>query len=482
MKKTVASTGLNEKKLKSEKVEYKKLYLVPSSHASYYPDSNLMFIKVLFNKTGKILGAQITGIDGVDKRIDVLATAIRNGLTLTDLEELELAYAPPYGSAKDPINFIGFTGNNILNGSSEVVYPDEIPEGPLLLDIRDPDETLCGTIPGAINIPLGQLRDNLKELPKTKEIIVLCRVGRRGYLAERILRLNGFKVKNLSGGYETWKLFNPTASSCCAAAPDVSETPAKSVPLSNDNNIKITLEVNACGLQCPGPIIKVKENLEKLNDGEVLHVKVSDMGFVKDIPAWCNATGNTLINVKNENGNIEALIEKGTAGDSTMHEPQKPNNTKKTTIVLFSNDLDKSLAAMIIASGFATIGHDVTIFLTFWGINVLRRDNPPGLKKDLLSRMFGFMMPRGAKKLALSKMHMMGMGTKMMKHVMKTKNINSLPDLMNQAQKLGVKFEVCEMTMNMMGIQQEELIDNVGRVGVANFAARSEQSNTTLFI
>jgi len=149
---------------------------------------------------------------------------------------------------------------------------------------------------------------------------------------------------------------------------------------------------------------------------------------------------------------------------------------------MFSNDLDKSLAAMIIASGFATLGHEVTIFFTFWGINVLRKDNPPRLKKNLISRMFGLMMPRGAKKLALSKMHMMGMGTGMMKHVMKTKNIDSLPELMKQAQGLGVKFQVCEMSMNMMGIQEDELIGGIERVGVANFAALSEKSTTTLFI
>ena len=176
------------------------------------------------------------------------------------------------------------------------------------------------------------------------------------------------------------------------------------------------------------------------------------------------------------------MIQKGTGEETPMTITKDVNGKKRTTIVMFSNDLDKSLAAMIIASGFATLGHEVTIFFTFWGINVLRKDNPPRLKKDLLSRMFGFMMPRGAKKLALSKMHMMGMGTGMMKHVMKTKNIDSLPELMKQAQSLGVKFQVCEMAMNMMGIQEEELIDNIERAGVANFAALSEKSTTSLFI
>ena len=477
---TAAATGINEKRLKQEGVDYQKFYFTPNSHASYYPGGYILFIKVLFDKSGKILGAQITGNDGVDKRIDLFATAIRNGLTFDDLEELELAYAPPYGAAKDPINFAGFVGNNILRGDSQIVTPDNIPEDSLLLDIREKDEVLCGTLSGSLHIPLGQLRDSLNKLPKDKEIIVFCKVGARGYLAELILRANGFNVKNLSGGYEAWKLFNPTPATC--DTPKNEQKKVKSQPLAVSSEIKITTELNACGLQCPGPIVKVKENIDKLNNGEILQVRASDVGFMKDIPVWCTSTGNTLINVKNEKGTIEALIQKGTDGGTPMTITENVNGEKRTTIVLFSNDLDKSLAAMIIASGFATLGHKVTIFFTFWGINVLRKDNPPRLKKDLLSRMFGFMMPRGPRKLALSKMHMMGMGTGMMKHVMKMKNIDSLPELMKQAQSLGVEFQVCEMAMNMMGIQEEELIDNVERVGVANFAALSEKSTTTLFI
>lgn len=481
--KTAAATGLNEKRLKQEGIEYHKFYFAPNSHASYYPGGYMLFIKVLFDKEGKILGAQITGNDGVDKRIDLFATAIRNGLTFDDLEELELAYAPPYGSAKDPINFAGFVGNNILKGNSQVVYPDSIPENSYLLDIREPDEVLCGTIDGATNIPLGKLRKSLDKLPKSKEIVVFCKVGARGYLAELILRSNDFKVKNLSGGYETWKLFNPGPSTCPTLV-ELETEKAQNAAMNTPKTPIAKLEINACGLQCPGPIIKVKENMEKIRSGEVLYVKASDAGFIKDIPAWCNATGNTLIKVKNERGVIEALIQKGADGPAIIEHPAKSekSSNKRTTIVLFSNDLDKTMAAFIMASGFATLGHEVSIFCTFWGLNVLRKDNPPSVKKDILSRMFGFMMPRGAKKLALSKMHMMGMGTAMMKHVMKSKNVDSLPDLIEQAQKLGVKLLACEMAMNVMGIKEEELIPNIERVGVANFAALSEKSNATLFI
>jgi NADPH-dependent 2,4-dienoyl-CoA reductase/sulfur reductase-like enzyme/peroxiredoxin family protein/TusA-related sulfurtransferase/rhodanese-related sulfurtransferase len=483
---TAASTGINEKRLAKEGVKYNKFYITPNSNASYYPGSSLLYTKIIHDEKGKILGAQIVGQKGVDKRIDLLATAIKHNLTFSDLEELELAYAPPYGSAKDPINFVGYVGNNILNKNSEIVNSDKIPQNAFLLDIRDPDEVLCGTIPKAVNIPLGQLRKRVNELPKDKEIVVFCKVGARGYLGELILRSNGFNVKNLSGGYEIWKLFNPADNNCEVKLGIEKELEKENKEneeeILNMDNIKISAKLNACGLQCPGPIIKVKENIEKLNNGEILEISVNDMGFMKDIPAWCQSTGNTLLDVKNENGNIEALIQKGLSKGIKVTETTNVNGEKSTTIVMFSNDLDKALASMIIASGFASLGHKVSIFFTFWGINVLRKDNPPSLKKDLLSRMFGFMMPRGPKKLALSKMHMMGMGTGMMKHVMKMKNIDSLPVLMEQAQSMGVKFLVCEMAMNMMGIQEEELIDNVDRVGVANFAVLSEKSTSTLFI
>jgi peroxiredoxin family protein len=158
------------------------------------------------------------------------------------------------------------------------------------------------------------------------------------------------------------------------------------------------------------------------------------------------------------------------------------NAAPRATIVLFSNDLDKVMAAFIIATGFASIGHEVSIFFTFWGLNVLRKDNPPAVKKDFLSRMFGMMMPRGAKKLALSKMHFAGAGTAMMKYVMKSKNVESLPALLGQARLMGINFIACEMAMNVMGISQAEMIDGVETAGVAKFAALSAKSNTTLFI
>jgi len=470
-----ASVGPNETTLKAAGRDYLKTYIIPASHASYYPGSEPLFMKVIFEKNGKILGAQIVGSDGVDKRIDLLATAIRSNMTVSDLAELELAYAPPFGSAKDPINYVGFVAENIIKGDTIPVNPDELKEGDFLLDVREEDEILCGTIPGSLNIPLGQVRDNLDKLPKDKEIIVFCKVGIRGYLAERYLREQNYKVKNLSGGYMTWKLFNRDGIKTNIKYAACADTP------SSVSSTEKALELDACGLQCPGPIVQVKNNLDSMAEGQELKVTASDAGFYNDLPVWCESTGNTLVAIEKTDGLIKALIKKG-AGAVVNSDGTMTAMPKRTTIVLFSNDLDKALAAFIIAIGFATLGHKVSIFCTFWGLNVLRKDHPPKVKKNLISKMFGIMMPRGARKLALSKMHMMGMGTAMMKDVMKSKNIDDLPTLIGQARLMGVELLACEMAMNMMGIQEAELMDDVDLAGVANFAALAEKSGPVMFI
>ena len=204
---TVAQTGLNEKRLKEMGADYEKSFTYSLSHAGYYPGSTPMTIKLLFEKTdGTILGAQIVGYDGVDKRIDVIATAIRAGMTVFDLQELELSYAPPFSSAKDPVNIAGFVASNLLKGDVSIYHWDEIGDldrtRALLLDVRTKAEFSLGTINGAVNIPLDELRERIGELPADKSIYVFCQVGLRGYIAARMLMGRGFaSVKNLNGGY-----------------------------------------------------------------------------------------------------------------------------------------------------------------------------------------------------------------------------------------------------------------------------------------
>jgi rhodanese-related sulfurtransferase len=222
---TAAGTGAAEKTLRQAGIPYEKVYLHPYSHATYYPGAQMMHLKLLYARDGRILGAQIVGRDGVDKRIDVLATAMQAGSTVFDLQNLELAYAPPYGSAKDPVNFAGFVAANALSGKSDLAHADALPEGALLLDVREPAEFEAGAIPGAKLLPLGSLRGRLAELPADREILAYCAVGIRGYLAERILKQNGFRAMNLSGGYTTWKMFKAVKKPAPPGAISLSATP-----------------------------------------------------------------------------------------------------------------------------------------------------------------------------------------------------------------------------------------------------------------
>lgn len=204
---TTAATGFNERALRESGTLFMKTYLYPASHAGYYPGAKHMHMKLLFTSEGAILGAQVVGAEGVEKRVDVIATAMQGGMTVRDLAQLELCYAPPYGAAKDPVNYAGFIATNMIDGVSDAVSPDAIPSDAFLLDVRQPGEVEAGAIPGAANIPLSELRGHLGDLPSDQRIVAICRVGLRGYVAERILKNHGFQASNLSGGYEFWKLF-----------------------------------------------------------------------------------------------------------------------------------------------------------------------------------------------------------------------------------------------------------------------------------
>ena len=472
---TAASVGWTERRLRQAGSEFEKIYLHPGSHAGYYPGAAILDMKVIFDRKGHILGAQVVGARGVDKRIDVIAAALRGGMTVYQLEELELAYAPPYGSARDPVNLAGMIAANVLRGDSKVVHADALPADVLLLDVREEEETVLGMVPGAVNIPLGQLRQRSGELPRDRQIAAYCRVGLRGYVAERMLRQQGFEVANLSGGFTTWKLFHPDpvaepvktelGGSCCAVKAAAPAAPGK------------TIDVRA--LQCPGPVVRMKQEIDAMADGETLTV-LAVASFRPDLEAWLKASGNELLEIANGAEELRAVIRKG---GEKMEKNLKAGNNDSAAIVLFSNDLDKAMAAFIIATGMAAAGAKVSMFFTFWGLSVLRKDPAPAVKKDVLSRMFGWMLPRGARKLALSKMNMGGMGTAMMKYVMDKNNVTPLPQLIADAKKLGVKFIACEMAMNVMGLQREELIDDIDEIaGVASFAGLAKDSGTTLFI
>jgi NADPH-dependent 2,4-dienoyl-CoA reductase/sulfur reductase-like enzyme/peroxiredoxin family protein/TusA-related sulfurtransferase/rhodanese-related sulfurtransferase len=481
----IAMTGLNEKTLAKQNIPYEKIYVHPADHASYYPGASPVSLKLVFDpQTGKILGAQAVGLAGVDKRIDVLAVAIRAGMTVYDLEDLELCYAPPYGSAKDPVNYAGFVAANVLRGDTKLCHAAEVvnlKENQLLLDVRAAGEVLAGTIPGAVNIPIDELRGRLGELPKHMEILAFCQVGLRGYLACRILSQNGFYCRNLSGGYKTWMACTQTEPTTSAPQKELKDdTGEKDTPEKTPPQTQTSLTIDACGLQCPGPILKLKEALDSLSLGQIVSVKTTDPGFTRDVEGFCQSTGNTLLDVKATAGTYEARIQKGTAATISLMTHAVP--TKEKTLVVFSGDFDKAMAAFIIANGAVAMGSRVTMFFTFWGLNLLRKPIAPPTQKNLVEKMFGWMMPCGAEKAGLSKMNMAGIGKAMIQMIMRQKKVASITDLIASAQKAGVRLVACAMSMDLMGIKPEELIPGVEQGGVATYLAAAEKSNTNLFI
>lgn len=479
---TVASTGANEKQLQREGIEYIASYTHSSSHAGYYPNALPLSVKILFAPTdGKLLGAQVVGFDGVDKRIEMFAQTIVNNGTVYDLMEIEHAYAPPFSSAKDPVNMAGFVAENILKGKVKIVTWREIervdPSKDILLDVRTVAENRLGTIPGAINIPVDELRGRLSEIPSDKRVIVFCAVGLRGYVAYRILTQNGFEnVYNLSGGYKTYSM---------ATESDPGQSILNNSKIGSDDmveeevNDKSKVCIDACGLQCPGPIMQLKGAYDTISLGERLEIRATDQAFAKDVSSWCNITGAKLLSVDNTKGIITAVVEKGETPSSCALSGMGGDNK---TMIVFSDDLDKALASFVIANGAAAMGKKVTMFFTFWGLNVIKRKPENSVKKDIFGKMFGMMLPKSSKSLKLSKMNMMGAGSKMMRMIMKRKNIDSLESLIEQARANGVEMIACTMSMDVMGVKHEELMDGVTLGGVATYLERVEESNMSLFI
>jgi len=491
---TAGGTGATEKNLIREGAPYRKVYLHPSGHAGYYPGSSPMHIKALFTPdTGRLLGAQVVGFDGVDKRIDVFATAVRAGLTVRDLEHLELAYAPPYGSAKDAINMTGFVASNLLRGDVKFWYAEDYPdatEGATLVDVRSRAEYDVWHVPGARNIPLGELRGRMAELPKDAPVRVYCKVGFRSYLAYRALAQAGFaNVATLCGGSSTFRYVHrslepePEEDTVATLAYAEEAMAAPTSPAGAAGSVK---ELDCTGLQCPGPIMKIRAAMDELNAGDELAVAVSDPGFLSDGPAWCTRNRHELVEIRQDGAVIRARIRKrpATSPTTAAAAPAKVDEgASPKTFVVFSGDLDKVLAAFVIANGALAMGSPVTMFFTFWGLNALRKSPAPTVKgKSLMDRMFGAMMPRGADALKLSNLNMGGMGTAMMKKVMRDKRVQSLPELIDAALAGGVRIVACTMSMDVMGLRREELIDGIDLGGVATFLAEADRSGATLFI
>ena len=493
-----ACTGLNEAQLQANGLPYRATITHSGSHASYYPGAKQLSLKLLYSPEGRIYGAQAVGADGADKRVDVIATAIHAGLTVQDLCELELAYAPPFGSAKDPVNIAGYVASNVLNGSHEVITWRELraldtANTVQLVDVRTPEEFEIATLPNAQNVELDHLRERLHLLDKTRPVVVFCQIGVRGYLAYRILKQSGFAdVRNLTGGFKTYawateKQANPDifdyedikrrdqadieaeqggACAVVAAAP-------------GDRHV-----LDAVGLQCPGPIMKTYRAVEAMQAGELLEVTASDPAFGRDIRAWAKKTANDVLSVEASKGLVKVLIRKGQGGaPAVVAQAGAVAVRDKLTLVVFSDDLDKVMASMIIANGAMAMGKPVSLFFTFWGLNLLRRTPAPHVNKPMMDRMFGAMLPQGIDKLdSISKLNNAGLGVKLLRKVMRDKHVDDPASLLATLVDGGAQLIACQMSMDVMGIHHEELIDGVELGGVAAFLGEAQESGTTLFI
>ncbi|NJP41126.1 FAD-dependent oxidoreductase [Oscillospiraceae bacterium HV4-5-C5C] len=508
---TIAATGANERSLQRNGLirgkDYLTLTITQNSHATYYPGATPLTIKLIFAADGsKIFGAQIVGVNGVDKRIDTIATALRLQAPVSSLAKLELAYAPPFSSAKDPVNMAGFVAQNILEGKIELAPWDVLEQAGAadwqILDVREDAELLAFELPRAQHIPLGQLRQRLGELNPDRPVLVFCAVGVRAYNGARILLQQGFKrVAIYPGGtrfYQTAHFKLPqvsnviagdqsdplTASRPVAVAPKTAGVAADLSDTGEGQAVHplISMKLDCSGLQCPGPIMKVFETMQTLAAGQVLEVGATDPGFVRDIQAWCRRTGNELLSQSKQNGLYVARLRKGGASLQSAAKTGRALKAEGKTLIVFSNDLDRVLASFIIANGAAAMGRPVTMFFTFWGLTVLRKPQAQGVKKTFIESMFGHMLPRGSQKLKLSKLNLGGMGTVMMKKIMADKHVSSLEELIQQAIKAGVKIVACTMSMDIMGIKAEELIDGVELGGVGSYLGDAEEADVNLFI
>lgn len=492
-----ATTGLNEAQLVAAGIPYRATITHSGSHASYYPGSRQLSLKLLYGLDGRVLGAQAVGADGADKRIDVIASAIGHEGTVAELADLELAYAPPFGSAKDPVNIAGYVAMNVLAGTHEVIdwrtLRDRIAAGlgkAQLVDVRTPEEFGIQTLPGARNIELDRLRGRLAELDPTRPVIVFCQIGVRGYLAYRILRQSGFPdVVNLSGGLKTYlwateKQANPDIFDYeDIKRRDQAEIEAEMGGRTIVTPVDDRHRIDAVGLQCPGPIMKTFRAMEALEEGELLEVTASDPAFGRDVRAWGLKTGHEILTVEVSKGLVRAVVRKGAKPVACASEGAAAPTRDKTTLVVFSGDLDKVMAALIIANGAMAMGREVSLFFTFWGLNVLRRSDPPKVEKGLLDAAFGFMLPKGASRLSsVSKMNFGGLGARLLKKVMRDKHVDRPDELLQSLIAGGAQIIACRMSMDVMGLKEEELIKGVEFGGVAAFLAEAEESGTTLFI
>ncbi|MFW6237808.1 MAG: FAD-dependent oxidoreductase [Bacillota bacterium] len=510
---TAAGTGLTEEELVDSGTDYDVSYTSSYQHAGYYPGAAPLTIKLLFHPgDGKLLGAQVTGTEGVDKRIDVLSTALRYGKTVYDLQELELAYAPPFGAAKDPVNIAGFAAGNIVNNDLDTVHPLEIEdmdqEKVQLLDVRAEIEKRTGEIEGSISIPLPGLRGSLDRLDPERPVVVYCATGMRSYLACRILSQKGFdEVKNLLGGYWLYSLIladrNETVPEEVINAESggregITFASEPSENTSNEKNEKANQDadsdadnkggkekrqqdeadeeervtegittVDVSGLPYPRPLLTVKRRLERLDAGEELKIVTSSLAQTRDILSLCR--GLDLADVNSFSAADFSIVAEKVAP------AEEPEAARKMSLIVFSGEFDRVAAALLLATTAAASGRNVNLFFTFWGVNLLKKNRELEVDEGFMKKMLSRIKPEGdSGELSLSRVGMLGRDPEFFRRIIENKGIESLDDLIRMALDGGVKLTACYMSMQLMGMGRDELIDGVEIKGYASYFSDNE--------
>jgi len=491
---TAAMTGISEFEASKSGIDYDIVYYSGNHHASYYPGAKNVILKIIFEKkTLKVLGAQSVGASA-DKKIDILSTAIYHNATMEDLLDYNLSYSPPYGSAKDVINLAASIAVNRRDQKLKTIKAEELTEDMFVVDVNPETVHEVSSISWSINIPLETL-DKTTKLPKDKDsfIYIHCNTGHTSYNALKIIESKGYtNLVNVIGGNHRYQAFKwsreykPSLSNSHSNDSTNDMTP-KAATSSKVVSSSAKVETLDCtGLACPGPLLKLHKKLNEVEDGTILDVTASDFGFEDDVKTWVGKNGHTLISVSSDDEKVYAKIQKGNT--SVVNEDTQAlagalmKDKERATIVLFSGDYDKVIAALIIAQAAASLGKKVTIFATFWGLNAFRIKPKKKPKKKFMEKMFGKMMPTGVDKLPLTQMNFGGLGKKIIKSVMKKHNVKSPAEMIKDSKELGIEFIACTMSMDLLGVRKEEIIDGVSFAGAAKYISHADDSNITLFI
>ena len=416
-------------------------------------------------------------------------------LTVDDLSLSQLCYSPPFGSARDVVNVAGLAARNSKEG---ILVPAHSMTGPSavtgssqvkVLDVRPFELTSLHPLANSINIPYKEVKKRAKELDPNVEYRTVCALGKTSYFAARDLMQAGIKTSCLVGGLKLHDKPKPEAPAADEPAATAQGTISHTTTAAAAAETVVSLDCS--GLACPGPLLKLKDAVKDLPQKSSLHVMATDPGFKADVKAFAASNGFKVSGLRTEKGVIHANLSRegndGIVGSTILgaaNTVMAANGDRKgATIVVFSQDFDKALGAFVIANGAAAMGGDVTMFFTFWGLNVLRdptrRSSQP---KQFMEKMFGAMMPKGVPNLPMSNMNFGGMGPTLMKREMANKNLPNLPSLIESAKAQGIRMVACTMSMDAMGVQPSELIDGVEYGGVAEYLGAAQKSGTNLFI